>query len=410
MKTSRLIFSRLLLLVSFFSLFTSCQQVAPSLRSLASRQGQAAYSTPAETLTITPQDRHEPILAAIAAAQETLDIVNFHLSDREVVQALVEANHRGVQIRMILDSAILSKNLKAQNIVTELEQAGVQVKKSSNKFSITHAKSLVIDNKVAFITTINLVTTSRKTRDFGLITQDPDLISEIHSVFNADWSNADNNGDFTPSLTQPRLVWSPINSTQKLKELILSAQFTIDLEVENFGDREIQEALIARAIAGVQVRTLTPGCVPGDNPLRNRQYLEALGASGIQNRVMAAISDPLHPYMHAKMMVVDNKTFYIGSENFSYNSLKRARELGIITDNDELAAQLENVFAQDWQVSVSPDQVTKEDCDEAEKSFGKKGGVKAEPAAGPSGAGLSKPNRLFPLWSGVDHFTGFYIK
>ncbi|MGZ3797801.1 MAG: phospholipase D-like domain-containing protein [Pseudobdellovibrionaceae bacterium] len=354
------------------------------MSSIASRSDQADFSISSETLTITPQDRHEPILEAIETAQKTLDIVNFHLSDMEVVRALIEASQRGVQVRIILDSSILSKNIKAQNIADELKKSDVQVKPSSNKFSITHEKTLVIDNKLAFITTINLVTTSASTRDFGLITQDPDVIAEINSVFNADWSNADSNGDFTPSLSQSRLVWSPINSTQKLKELIQSAQSTIDLDVENFGDKEIQDALIARAIAGVQIRTLTPGCIPGDNPLRNRQYLEAMGASGIQNRVMAAISDSVHPYMHAKMIIVDNKTFYIGSENFSYNSLEKARELGIITDNNELSTQLENVFAQDWQESVSPDQVTKEDCDEVQKAFDKKGDVKTEPSPSPT--------------------------
>ncbi|MGZ3744960.1 MAG: phospholipase D-like domain-containing protein, partial [Pseudobdellovibrionaceae bacterium] len=207
MKTTQLIILRLFLVISSFSAFTSCYHAAPSMSSIASRSDQADFSISSETLTITPQDRHEPILEAIETAQKTLDIVNFHLSDMEVVRALIEASQRGVQVRIILDSSILSKNIKAQNIADELKKSDVQVKPSSNKFSITHEKTLVIDNKLAFITTINLVTTSASTRDFGLITQDPDVIAEINSVFNADWSNADSNGDFTPSLSQSRLVW-----------------------------------------------------------------------------------------------------------------------------------------------------------------------------------------------------------
>ncbi|MGZ3746718.1 MAG: phospholipase D-like domain-containing protein, partial [Pseudobdellovibrionaceae bacterium] len=73
------------------------------MSSIASRSDQADFSISSETLTITPQDRHEPILEAIETAQKTLDIVNFHLSDMEVVRALIEASQRGVQVRIILD-------------------------------------------------------------------------------------------------------------------------------------------------------------------------------------------------------------------------------------------------------------------------------------------------------------------
>jgi len=323
----------------------------------------AGASTPLDHLIVTPLDKHQTIIKAIGLATKTIELVNFHLSDRDVVTALTDASNRGIQIRMILDSGTLSRNATAQKIVANLKQANIQVKPSTSKFTITHQKSLVIDDATAFVTTMNLVTTSAVTRDFGIVTEDPSIIAEMDSVFNTDWANADTNDDQTPTLSNPRLLWSPINSSEKLVALIKSAKSTIDLDVESFGDHEVQDALAERAANGVKVRTITPGCISGDTPLRNRPYLDTLAQSGVQNRVMTAVSDETHPYMHAKMLVVDQKIFYVGSENFSFNSLTKARELGIITEDGQMAQQIEAVFNQDWSNAVTPDQVTQDQCD-----------------------------------------------
>lgn len=325
----------------------------------------AGASTRMDVLFVTPLDKHQTLIKAIGLATKSIDLVNFHLSDRDVVSALTDASHRGVQIRMILDAGTLSRSTTAQNIVTGLKQAGAQVKPSTSKFSITHQKSLVVDDQVAFVTTMNLVTTSGVTRDFGIMTQDTNVIAEMDSVFTADWANADSNDDQTPALSNPRLLWSPVNSLQKLVALIQTAKATIDLDVESFGDNDLQNALIERASAGVKIRTLTPGCITSNDPLHNRPYLTTMAASGIESRVMPAVADEAHPYMHAKMLVVDNKVFYVGSENFSFNSLTKARELGILTDDAQMAQQLETVFNQDWSAAVAPTQVTQTDCDNA---------------------------------------------
>ena len=39
------------------------------------------------------------------------------------------------------------------------------------------------------------------------------------------------------------------------------------------------------------------------------------------------------PYLHAKAIVVDQKAIYLGSENFTKNSLDHNRELGLVTTN-----------------------------------------------------------------------------
>lgn len=318
-----------------------------------------------ERLIITPEEVQKPIIEAISNAKEKIDLANFHLSNREVVQALTEASlKREIKIRILLDSNTLSKSVTAQKIVQNLKAANIEVKPSSKFFSITHQKSFVIDGTIALVSSINLVTTAAKTRDFGIFTHDKNIIEEINSVFQTDWENADTNGGVTPALENERLVWSPVNSLPKLRDLIMSARSDIKIMVENLGSTEISDALIAKAKEGVAIQLLTPGCIIG-NALRNRPFMKILSDNNIQNKVSGARSDAEHPYVHAKMILVDSKTFYIGSENFSFNSLQKARELGIITSDSSAARKIGETFQHDWQNGFAPEAVTEEACKKA---------------------------------------------
>jgi phosphatidylserine/phosphatidylglycerophosphate/cardiolipin synthase-like enzyme len=58
-------------------------------------------------------------------------------------------------------------------------------------------------------------------------------------------------------------------------------------------------------------------------------------------------------YMHAKIIVVDGKTAFVGSENISTQSLDRNRELGIIVSDAGVFSTLQSTFQKDWTVSQS---------------------------------------------------------
>jgi phosphatidylserine/phosphatidylglycerophosphate/cardiolipin synthase-like enzyme len=325
------------------------------------KTGIETQTTAPETLIITPDDLQTPIIDAISKAKEKIDLSNFHLSNFAVVNALIAASKRDVKIRMILDNGTLSKSAPAQKIVAELQANNIEVKPSSKFFSITHEKSFVIDNHLALVSSINLVTTAATTRDFGLFTEDKDVVTEMLAVFEADWENADTNKGVTPALSNARLLWSPINSSSKLVDLIMSAKHDIKLMVENLGSNEIRDALLAKAKEGIAIQTLTPGCIMGD-ALRNRPFLKLFADNNIQNKVSAQKADSEHPYIHAKMILVDGKNFYLGSENFSYNSLLKAREVGIITTDETKGQKISATFDHDWNNGLAPEAV---DCKKA---------------------------------------------
>jgi cardiolipin synthase A/B len=95
---------------------------------------------------------------------------------------------------------------------------------------------------------------------------------------------------------------------------------------------------------GVQVAVILPAAqsASGDS---NSQGIAAIKQGGVQVR-----EDP-QLYMHAKIIIVDGRTAFVGSENISTQSLDQNRELGIIISDSSVLNKLQTTFQSDWSVS-----------------------------------------------------------
>ncbi len=295
----------------------------------------------------------QPFISAIDQAQTKIEMTMFRLSNDSVVDALIRAHKRGVKIRIILDGKGLSRPGN-QADYRRLLNAGILVKPSSTSFSISHAKSMVVDNKAAFITTVNLNGFYANTRDYGVIVEDPGVIAEIDAVFAADWKSADSGGIYTPRLTRPELVWSPINSLTKLTELVNGAKTSIMVTVETLSDPSFVTAIENASRRGIDVRIILPMCSSEEHPTFNYPAIKRLLKADVKVRVMPSPPTPQRPFMHGKMLIVDDTYAYVGSVNFSINSFRYARELGIIFTNREGIQRLASSFAGDWVNSIVP--------------------------------------------------------
>jgi cardiolipin synthase A/B len=304
-------------------------------------------------LLVTPAADHAPFVQAIDDAKASIELAMFHLTDVGVVDALVRAAKRGVNVRVIGDGASLAEKRYAIQ-ADALRAGGVDVRPSSPAFSITHEKAMVIDGATAFITAINLTRDAAQTRDFGVVTRAPGVVADVAALFDADWANAAGSGHATPAQHEPSVVVSPTGSRDKLVGLLASAQRDVIATVENLGDPSIANALIDDTRRNVRVRLIVPLCDKGSDPLYNLVPARRLAAAGVLVRMMPAPEDAAHPYMHSKMIQVDARTTYVGSENFSINSLAKARELGLIFDNSAAAQTIGNAFEADWQAAAAP--------------------------------------------------------
>jgi phosphatidylserine/phosphatidylglycerophosphate/cardiolipin synthase-like enzyme len=308
--------------------------------------GPAAYSVSGEPpLFFTPTAGHQKdVLAAINGARKSVHMTIFSLTDPAVIEALIAANDRGLDVKVILNHSTFERK---SGTVDRLQEAGVEARDSSPGFSITHSKSFVVDGEKAYIMTLNLTKISDRVRDVALITSERASVDFVEELFATDWRNAAEGTDDTPTNIPENFVVSPVNSEAKLRALIQSARKSLKVVVENMSYVEIIQDLIDAHNRGVKVEVLMPRCNISNADFDMPAALQ-LFEGGIDVRLMPKPSTTDTPYIHQKSIVVDGEKAFLGSENFSFNSIKRARELGIIFDDARQVRQLSDVFDTDF--------------------------------------------------------------
>jgi len=283
-----------------------------------------------------PQDGRRPFINAIQNTQKTIDLEVYLLSDKQIISALIQAKTRGVMERIILEQHPFGGGSTNKKIQQFLLQAGVPVRWSDSSFALTHEKMLIIDGSAVFILNQNLSASSfTKNREFNIIDANSQDVRESEQQFTADW----NSSQFTPS--DPHLLVSPDTSRQGFMQLITRAARTIDIEMEIINDPGIIDALVQKAKTA-RIRIIMPDLnkVPS-----NKEAMEKLHQSGI------LVQTKQKPYIHAKVMILDNILAYIGSINFSTESIDQNREIGIVISQQDIVNKLEQDFESDWQTN-----------------------------------------------------------
>jgi phosphatidylserine/phosphatidylglycerophosphate/cardiolipin synthase-like enzyme len=121
-----------------------------------------------------------------------LDLYCEEVEDPGTLAALVTAKERGVTVRFI--AAVLSGSGKVNGNargITYLKSAGVNA--VCKTFLYIHAKMVLADagqaGSSAYLGSENFSCTSlNHNRECGIIFPDPDLLTRLQTVFNADWA------------------------------------------------------------------------------------------------------------------------------------------------------------------------------------------------------------------------------
>lgn len=332
MKLSRLLKVAIPLLVVLLGAFheaNSAPRTAPPPTAVATAHGNTE-------LLIMPDEGLARVNEAIAQASSSIDIVMYQFEDTSLAQALAEAASRGVAVRVLLNNGYYGKkeNTKNDTAYSFLSSHGVAVRYTPSYFALTHQKSIVIDNTTAYLLTFNFTPQYyRSSRDFGVIDTDTHDVSAITSIFDADW----NGKKITPP-QNTALLWSPGAKAATLA-LINNATSSLLIYNEEMADLEVIDALSAAAARGVAVHIV----MTFDKSWK--LAFEKLARAGAQIRTFAA-KDPL--YIHAKMILADGTTAFVGSQNFSSNSLTKNRELGILLYSSSTISVLQATFAADY--------------------------------------------------------------
>jgi cardiolipin synthase len=294
------------------------------------------------SLLVLPDDSAQLILDAIHGAKNSLRIKMFVFSDSGLQQAVVDAQPRGVRVQVMLNPARRSGKTENEEAREFLIRGGVEVLDSNPAFDVTHEKSMVIDDEKAFVKSLNWQTKNlTETRDYAIITDDPEQVSEIRECFDADWNRTNFEGK------HPHLIWCTGNAREKIASFIDNAKNSLYLQNERFQDAVIIERLVRAKRRGVKVHIMTRP----PHSLKKDKLVEAVGGLRIMDDVGIHIHKLRHLKLHAKMLLADGSRAIVGSINLAPGSFDSRRELAIEVHDENVIKRLHKIVHYDWKHS-----------------------------------------------------------
>jgi phosphatidylserine/phosphatidylglycerophosphate/cardiolipin synthase-like enzyme len=295
------------------------------------------------SLVVLPDDSAQPILDAIHRATKSLRIKMFVFSDPTLLSAVIDAHRRGVKVRVMLNPARRSGEQENEESRKTLTQAGVEVIDSNPVFDLTHEKSMVVDDRIAFVKSLNWETKNlTETRDYAVITDNTHEVSEVIDCFEADWSRK----SFDPG-EHAHLIWCEGNGRDKIAEFIDQAKHTLFLQNERYQDAIIIEHLVRAKVRGVKVHVMARP----PHTLKKEKLVEGVGGLRIMDDVGIKVHKLKHLKLHAKMLFADGVRAIVGSINLAPGSFDSRRELAIEVRDEDVIERVDKIAHHDWENS-----------------------------------------------------------
>jgi cardiolipin synthase A/B len=299
------------------------------------------------SLIVMPDDSAKPIIDAINGASKSLRIKMFLFSDPAILQAVIAAKKRGINVRVMLNPARRDGESENEETRKTLEAAGVDVIDSNPEYDVTHEKSMVVDDATAFVKSLNWATKNlTETRDYAIVTSHPNEVEEIVECFEADWARKPFKGD-----EHSHLIWCNGNGRDRIAQFIDDSKHSIFLQNERYQDAVIIERLVRAVGRGVKVHVMARP----PHKLKKEKLVEAVGGLRIMEDVGIKIHKLKHLKLHAKMLLADKVRAIVGSINLAPGSFDSRRELAIEVRDNEIVERLTKIAHHDWENSHSLD-------------------------------------------------------
>jgi phosphatidylserine/phosphatidylglycerophosphate/cardiolipin synthase-like enzyme len=278
----------------------------------------------------------EAIVAAINSAQKTIDIAMYNFSLQNVGDALLRAQDRNVQIRVVMESDSIDGPIPQYLMENDIPVFG------DRKESLMHNKFIVIDRLEVWVGSLNL-TPSGTYKDHNHMVRlrssriAQNYITEFEEMFIDDrfGAGSPSNTPYPQVTLDGRVVevfFSPEDGVAKrLVSLVESAGESVYFLAYSFTSDDIGDAMMARAAAGVEVRGVFDESQRYSNKGTEWDRFREAG--------LDVLLDGNQGQMHHKVIIVDRKVVAFGSYNFSANAERRNDE-NIMIVNDPALAEL----------------------------------------------------------------------
>ncbi|MBC7682654.1 MAG: cardiolipin synthase [Ferruginibacter sp.] len=328
---------------------------------------------------------YQAMFAAIAAAQDHINLETYILEDDDVgqrfAQALVAKQQQGIQVNVIRDSVGTLRTPTA--FFQQLSDSGIQVlefnpvnplaaRKSWELNQRDHRKLLVVDGRTAFLGGINISSVySGGSRSPGkaaptldsLAWRDTDLelkgpvVAEFQKLFIASWESQKGpplapKNYFPPPIhageqvvraigSSPSEPYSQIYAT--LLSAIGSAETSVRLTNAYFApDPQLLAALQAAVARGVEVTLILPSQT--DSWLvfhAGRRYYMQLLEAGVKIYQRRGV------ILHSKTALIDGVWATVGSTNLDWRSFLHNYELNAVVLGTDFGNQVQAMFNKD---------------------------------------------------------------
>jgi len=327
------------------------------------------------------EQAYPPMLAAIALARHSVHLATYIFDGDETgilfAEALAAAARRGVEVRLLIDGLGERLSRPSARRLLQRTPAGIgrflPLHRSGALNLRNHRKILVADGLHGFTGGMNVgdrhlaarASLRGPVRDVHFQVEGP-VVADLQRVFLEDWFFA--TGELHDGLpyfpTIPaagtcaaRVIDAgPDEALDELHWVVLGALACARRKVQIMTpyfipDGALVAALGSAALRGVEVSLLLPG--ETDHPLvhwASRSYLRELLPLGIQIRYQPA------PFVHTKLLLVDDLWSLVGSANLDPRSLRLNFELDLevydAATTAALARHFEESFARSRPVTI----------------------------------------------------------
>jgi phosphatidylserine/phosphatidylglycerophosphate/cardiolipin synthase-like enzyme len=275
------------------------------------------------------------LAAAIDSARLSVDVAAYDLDLWSLRDALIEADRRGVAVRMVTES----DNLETREI-QDLVEAGIEVL-GDRREGLMHDKFTVIDRLEVWTGSMNYTVNDGYRNNNNLVRVRSTAVAEDYTAEFEEMFVEDRFGPGSPANTpDPRLTvngtpveiyFSPDDGVAaRLLELIQGAEHSIYFLAYSFTSDGLADAMLERLQAGVTVSGVLES-----NQVNSNQggEFERLRTAGMDIHL-----DGNPRSMHHKVIIIDERITITGSYNFSNNAEKVNDENVIIFDSPHITA------------------------------------------------------------------------
>jgi len=306
-----------------------------------------------------PFQYYDQMISDIEAARKYIYVETFRVGKDEIGQrfrsVLTKMAKTGVEVRMLID--YWGAGSVTHDYFKELIEYGGEVrffekiKYNTDIFTRghkrNHRKLLLIDDDLSWIGSSNLTGYNVNWRESMLRLKSESLTFSLTKIFMQDFriynryifNKAHNTRmvrveKFEIYRDAPSIAIKRINL--KFIKMMKSARKTVFIETPYFlPGFLLRKAMIDAAKRGVKVTVILPNHSDVNlvDILRNK-YLGPLHSSGIQFLFYRPNN------LHAKLLLVDNQSFAIGSSNFDYRSFRYMYEIILVGNEKSIIKQV----------------------------------------------------------------------